>query len=36
MLKAGVPRTAAVRALKTTGGHVRNAIVLAQKSKPGS
>jgi len=36
MLKAGVSRAAAVRALKITAGHVRKAIVLAQKSKPGS
>jgi N-acetylmuramic acid 6-phosphate etherase len=32
MLKAGVSRTAAARVLKTTAGHVRKAIALAQKS----
>jgi N-acetylmuramic acid 6-phosphate etherase len=34
MLKAGVPRAQAARALKTTAGHVRKAIALAQRSKP--
>jgi N-acetylmuramic acid 6-phosphate etherase len=34
MLRAGVPRANAARALKTTAGHVRKAIALAQKSKP--
>jgi N-acetylmuramic acid 6-phosphate etherase len=34
MLKAEVPRRQAERALKATGGHVRKAIALAQKSKP--
>ncbi len=33
MLKAGVPRAQAARALKSTAGHVRKAIALAQKSK---
>ncbi|HMK20891.1 MAG TPA: hypothetical protein VK466_01070, partial [Terriglobales bacterium] len=33
MLKAGVPRSQAARALQATAGHVRKAIVLAQKSK---
>lgn len=34
MLRAGVRRASAARALKTTAGHVRKAIALAQKSKP--
>jgi N-acetylmuramic acid 6-phosphate etherase len=34
MLKAGVPRTDAARALKATAGHVRKAIALARKSQP--
>jgi N-acetylmuramic acid 6-phosphate etherase len=34
MLRAGVPRANAARALKTTAGHVRKAIALAQKSNP--
>jgi N-acetylmuramic acid 6-phosphate etherase len=34
MLKAAVPRAQAARALKTTAGHVRKAITLAQRSKP--
>jgi N-acetylmuramic acid 6-phosphate etherase len=34
MLKAGVPRAQAARALKLTVGHVRKAIALAQRSKP--
>jgi N-acetylmuramic acid 6-phosphate etherase len=34
MLKAGVPRAQAARSLKTTTGHVRKAIALAQRSKP--
>jgi N-acetylmuramic acid 6-phosphate (MurNAc-6-P) etherase len=31
MLKAGATRSQAAKALKTTSGHVRKAIVLAQK-----
>jgi N-acetylmuramic acid 6-phosphate etherase len=34
MLKAAVPRAQAARALKSTAGHVRKAITLAQRSKP--
>lgn len=34
MLKAGVSPAQATRALKSTSGHVRKAIALAQKSKP--
>jgi NACalpha-BTF3-like transcription factor len=33
MLKAGVSRSEAGRALQSTSGHVRKAIALAQKSK---
>jgi N-acetylmuramic acid 6-phosphate etherase len=36
MLKAGVSRAQAARALKTTAGHVRKAIALAQRSNPDS